>query len=232
MEMPGEDTPPLAYLQRSAYSIARVGADPKTAQLAVGLEAAHNALRQTLREFEDLEFEEQKKTAAYDTKDEHCDDEIEGFELSLLALVKKNREDERYSRYFVNGLREITAAPRKEGPDRIQQMLDTMKLDANHADLGPLVALWAPKITTSHDEVVAAEISLANTEKTMAFLKEKTIPLLMANWRTEYKKLEGALTSVYASNPKKVGRFFKPFRKRRKENKSAAASSSPTSAGG
>lgn len=232
MEMPGEDTPPIAYLQRSAYSLSRAGADPKTVQFIGGLEAAHAALKQTLREFEDLEFDEQKMTAAYDAKDEHCDDEIEGFELSLLALVKKNRDDERYARYFANGLREITAASRKDAPDRIQQMLDTMKLDANHADIGPLVAVWAPKITTAHGELVDAEQSLADTEKAVAFLKEKTIPSQMADWRTEYKKLEGALTSVYASNPKKVGRFFKPFRKRRKENKSPASTSSPTSAGG
>ena len=232
MEMPGEDTPPIAYLQRSAYSIARVEADPKTVQFAGGLEAAHNALKQTLREIEDLEFEEQKKTAAYDTKDEHCDDEIEGFELGLLALVKKNRDDDRYNRYFPNGLREITASSRKDGPDRIQQMLDTMKLDANHADLGPLVASWSPKITTTHDELIAAEQALSNTEKALAFLKEKTLPTIMADWRIEYKKLEGALTGVYASNPKKVGRFFKPFRKRRKDNKPTTSASAPTSAGG
>lgn len=232
MEMPGEDTPPIAYLQRSAYSIARAGADPKTIQFTGGLEAAHAMLKQTLRELEDLEFEEQKKTAAYDTKDEHCDDEIEGFELGLLALVKKNRDDARYDRYFPEGLREITAASRKDGPDRIQQLLETMKLDANHPELGSLIAQWAPKITTAHGELVDAEQSLANTEKALAFLKEKTLVSAMADWRTEYKKLEGALTGVYASNPKKVGRFFKPFRKRRKENKSTTSASSPPNAGG
>jgi hypothetical protein len=231
MEMPGADTPPVTYVQRSAYTLARVGADPKTAHLTNGLETPHVALTALLRNLEDLEFEEQKKTAVYDTRDEHCDDEIEGFELSLLAHVRKNRNDDRYVRYFPDGLREITAAPRKEGPDRIQQLLDTLALDANHADLGPLVAIWAPKIGAAHAELRAAEESLSTTEKAMALLKEKSIPAAMAEWRVEYKKLEGALTSVYASNPKKVDRFFKPFRKRRKNDKSAESASAASSAG-
>jgi hypothetical protein len=38
----------------------------------------------------------------------------------------------------------------------------------------------------------------------------------MAAWRDEYKKLEAALITVYPSNPKRVARCFKPFRKNRK----------------
>jgi hypothetical protein len=222
MEMPVEDTPPKAYPPRSAYTIARVAADPQTKGLESALETAHVALQQALRNGEDLEYEEQKKTAVLDTKDEHNDDDVEGFELSLLAHVKKNRNDPRYIRYFPNGLREITTAdPRKEGRERIEQMLETMAQDAADASLGPLVAVWAPKIKTSLDEVIAADESLVETEKALAFLNEKTIPALMATWRNEYKKLEGALTGVYASNPKKVDRFFKPFRRRQKTNKKA-----------
>lgn len=232
MEMPGADTPPAMYVQRSAYTLARVAADPQTSHLTSGLEVPHGTLTQLLRNLDDLQFEEQKKTAVYDTKDEHCDDEIEGFELMLLAHVKKNRDDDRYGRYFPNGLRDVTAAPRKEGADRIQQLLDTLALDANHADLAPLVAMWAPKIKSAYDELRVAEESLDDTEKALALLKEKTIPSAMNDWRIEYKKLEGALTSVFASNPKKVDRFFKPFRKRRKENKPAETSSTPTSSGG
>lgn len=227
MEMPGADTPAATYVQRSAYTLARVAADPNTAHLTSGLEGCHVALVEELRKLEELEFEEQKKTAVYDTKDEHCDDEIEGFELSLLAHVKKNREDARYVRYFPDGLREVTAAPRKEGTDRIQQLIDTLKLDVNHADLGPLVAIWLPKIDAAHEELKAAREALDATEKALTLLKEKTIPSAMADWRVEYKKLEGALTGVYAANPKKVDRFFKPFRKRRKSDKNA--DSAPTS---
>ncbi len=228
MEMPGEDTPPNAYLPRSAYTIARVAAEPMTKGLESALETAHGALQQALRNGEDLEYEEQKKTAVLDAKDEHNDDEIEGFELALLAHVKKNRNDPQYLRYFRNGLRDITTAdPRKEGRERIEQMLETMDKDETDATLGPVVAIWAPKIKTSLNDVSAADKSLTETEKTLAFLNEKTIPALMATWRNEYKKLEGALTGVYASNPKKVGRFFKAFRKRQKNNKKAEPTPTP-----
>ncbi len=228
MEMPVEETPPLAYLPRSAYSIARVAADPQTKGLESALETAHGALQQALRNGADLEYEEQKKTAVLDTKDEHNDDDVEGFELSLLAHVKKNRNDPQYVRYFADGLRDITTAdPRKEGRERIEQMLETMAQDETDAALGPVVAVWAPKIRTSLDEVIAANESLIETEKAIAFLNEKTIPALMATWRIEYKKLEGALTSVYASNPKKVDRFFKPFRRRPKTNKKAETTPAP-----
>lgn len=228
MEMPGEDTPPIAYLPRSTYTIARVAADPQTKGLESSLESAHVALQQALRQGEDLEYEEQKKTAVHDAKDEHNDDNIEGFELALLAHVKKNRNDPQYIRYFPNGLREITAAdPRKEGRDRIEQMLETMTKDEADASLGPLVAIWAPQIKTAFGEVKTADDSLTETEKALAFLNEKTIPALMATWRTEYKKLEGALTGVYASNPKKVARFFKPFRRRQKANKKAEPTPAP-----
>jgi len=228
MEMPGEDTPATAYLPRSTYTIARVAADPHTKGLESSLESAHVALQQALRQGEDLEYDEQKKTAVLDAKDEHNDDEIEGFELALLAHVKKNRNDPQYIRYFANGLRDITTAdPRKEGRDQIEQMLETMTKDETDPSLGPLVAIWAPKIKASHDQVITADESLTETEKALAFLNEKTIPALMATWRSEYKKLEGALTGVYASNPKKVARFFKPFRRRQKTSKKAEAPSAP-----
>jgi len=75
MEMPGADTPPITYVQRSAYTLARVSAEPQTSHLTSGLEVPHGTLTQLLRNLDDLQFEEQKKTAVYDTKDEHCDDE-------------------------------------------------------------------------------------------------------------------------------------------------------------
>ncbi len=220
MEMPGEDTSPEAYTPRSAYSIAGVAADPKTAGLEKPLEAAHVALKMGLREREDLEEEEQKRTAILDTRDRECDETIGGFELGLFGLVNKNRDDPRYRRYFPYGLRDVTTAePRTEEPEQVGQMLDAMTEDQGDPDLGPLIVIWSPKLTASRAKVMAASENLAVTEKALAFLNDKTLPALMATWRTEYKKLEGQLTSVYATDPKKVDRFFKPFRKRRKDKK-------------
>jgi hypothetical protein len=50
MDMPTPETPPEAYLIRSAYTIARVGADPKAAGREAGLDAAHTTLRTALGE--------------------------------------------------------------------------------------------------------------------------------------------------------------------------------------
>lgn len=223
MEMPPEDTPPEAYLPRSAYTISRVAADPKTAGLEKPLEAIHVDLKKILREREDFEEEAEKKSAVVDARDSELDEDVGGFELSLLALVTKNREDPRYRRYFPEGLREVTTAEaRKEEPELVGDMLDSMTEDMNDPELGSLVATWAPKLSNSRSRVLAASETLAITEKELALLNDKRIPALMAAWRTEYKKLEGQLTAVYASNPKKVARFFKPFRKRNKSKKTDA----------
>lgn len=223
MEMPNEDTPPEAYVPRSAYTISRVAADPKTAGLEKPLEAIHLDLKKILRDREDHEEEAEKRSAIVDARDNELDEDIGGFELGLLALVTKNRDDPRYRRYFPDGLREVTTAePRKEEPELVGDMLESMTEDMNDPELGSLVATWAPKLSTSRGKVLAASESLAFTEKELAILEDKRIPALMAAWRTEYKKLEGQLTAVYASNPKKVARFFKPFRKRSKARKSDA----------
>ncbi|MRG90993.1 hypothetical protein [Polyangium spumosum] len=220
MEMPGEDTSPKAYPPKSAYSISRAAADPKTAGLEKDLEAAHVDLKKALREQEDLEEQVQRKSAILDVCDEYLDDDIGGFQLGLLTIVDKNREAPKYLRYFPKGLREVTTAePRKEEPEIVEQMLEAMVEDQADPELGPLVTTWMPKLSASRAKVLAASEDLTISEKQLAFLNEKTLPALMAAWRTAYKTLEGKLTAVYASNPKKVDRFFKPFRKPRKSKK-------------
>lgn len=220
MEMPGEDTSPKAYPSKSAYTVSRVAADPKAAGLEKGLQAAHVEIKKALREQEDLEEEVQKKSAILDARDNDCDEDIGGFELGLLAVVNRNREAPKYRRYFPEGLREVTTAePREEEPEIVGQMLKAMAEDQGDPELGPLVAIWLPKLTASRAKVIAASEELGVVETQLTFLNEKTLPALMATWRTEYKTLEGQLTTVYASNPKKVDRFFKPFRKPRKGKK-------------
>jgi hypothetical protein len=223
MEMPTADTPAAAYLPRSAYTIAHVAAVKKTAGLEKGLAGAHDALKKALRHREDLEEEEEKKSAVLDARGDECDADIEGFELGLLALVGKARSDKRYVRYFKNGLRGITEAePRKAKPELVGQMLDAMNEDESDPELGPLVAMYQSKLIASRDGVVAADQDLGATEKEIAYLEDKALPALMVAWQEEYKKLQAALTTVFPTNPKRVDRFFKAFRKRSKPAKKAA----------
>jgi len=229
MDMPTTETPPEAYLPRSAYTIARVAANPKTAGQEAGLEAVHTNLRAALRERDDLLEQEQKKAAVHDVADDDVDDDIEGYELHLLGAVKKNREAPKYRRYFKDGLRAITMAePRKEEPELVADMLVCMAEDKNDPEIGEVVTSWLPKLTASRLKVVAADDALTAIEKALANLEEKKIPALMAAWREEYKKLEGTLVTIYPSNPKRVSRCFKAFLKNRKASKPQSAGTPPT----
>jgi hypothetical protein len=220
MDMPSADTSPEAYLPRSAYTIARVAADPDTAGLEKNLAAKHADLKAALREREDVLEQLQKDAALLDVGDGHCDAAVEGFELHLLGIVKKDREHLTYRRYFNNSLRDVTKAePRKEEPEIIADLLDAMNDDKDDEEVAPAVAQWQPKLAAARAKVMAADEALTITEKTLAQLNDHTLPALMAAWCDEYKKLEDALTAVFVSNPKAVGRFFKAFRKSRKASK-------------
>lgn len=219
MDMPTADTPADAYLPRSAYTVARVSADAKAAGHEQALQTVHSSLKAMVRERDDLTEDVQKKSALFDAADDACDTEVEGFELHLLAAVGKNRDHIKYKRYFSEGLRAITTAePRAEEPDLIKDMLGLMVEDENDGDIGAIVKQWRPKLSASRDKVVAADEALTTAEKALTQLKEVRLPGLMAMWREEYKKLEGALLTVYPTDPKRVARCFKPFRKHRKSS--------------
>jgi hypothetical protein len=231
MEMPTVDTPPSAYLSKSAYTIARVAAAPKAAGLEKGVTQVHVKLKQALRDLEDHEEQEQKDIAVLDSCDSTCDDDVEGYELGLLGAVKKNRAHPRYLRYFKEGLREVTQAePRKVEPALVGQMLEAMAEDQNDPEIGGVIATFQPQLAASRQAVLEADKALVITEKAIAYLEDMTLPALMAAWQEEYKKLEGALITVFASDHRRVDRFFKPFRNRSKPKKKAAAPTPPAPA--
>ena len=224
MDMPTPDTPPEAYLPRSAYTTARVAADPKINGLEQPLDAKHQELKLALRERDDLLELLQKKSALFDVADTHCDDDITGFELHLLVAIRKNRDNPKYRRYFATGVRDVTTAePRQEEPEVVSDMLTAMAEDKNDPEIGSVITQWQPKLSASRGNVVAADADLTATEKALAYLEEKKIPALLASWREEYKKLEGSLTTAYPNDPKRVARCFKPFRKKRKPAKDATS---------
>lgn len=228
MDMPTADTAAEAYVPKSAYSKSRVAADPKTAGREAGLATVHANLVALLRQRDDLRELEQSNSALLDAADEAVDDDVEGFELHLLGAVKKNRDNPKYRRYFPDGLRAITAAdPRKEEPELVGDMLTLMAEDGNDPEIGEAVRTWRPKLTTSLTRVVDADEALTTTEKALAMIQDVKLPGLLANWRDEYKKLEGALLMVYPTDPKRVARFFKPFRKNRKISKPQTPSTTP-----
>ncbi|MBK9260318.1 MAG: hypothetical protein IPM54_10825 [Polyangiaceae bacterium] len=140
--------------------------------------------------------------------------------LMASGAVKKNRDNPKYKRYFADGLRAVTAAEsREEEPKIVADILESMAEDENDPEIGAVVTQWKSKLAAARAKVIATVESLETTEKAIAYIKDKKLPVLMATWREEYKKLEGALLTVYASNPKRVARFFKPFRKNRKVSK-------------
>lgn len=228
MDMPTVDTAAEAYIPKSAYTNARVGADPKTAGREVGLATVHTNLVALLRHRDDLRELEQKNSALLDAADEAVDDDVEGFELHLLGAVKKNRDNPKYRRYFPDGLRAVTTADaRKEEPEIVAAMLETMAEDENDSDIGEAVRTWKPKLSASHARVIAADETLTTTEKALTTVEDVKLPALLANWRDEYKKLEGALMMVYSTDSKRVARFFKAFRKNRKVSKPQTPTPTP-----
>jgi hypothetical protein len=228
MEMPSQDTPADAYLTRSNYSIARVAADAKAAGNESALESAHSQLLNGLREQEDLEAQVQRKEALFDAADEALDDDVEEFELHLLGAVKKNRDNPKYRRYFKDGLRAVTTAEaRQQEPKLVSDMLQSMTEDANDPVIGAIVTTWLPKMTASRNNVIAAEAALTTAENSLNTVKNQKVPALMAIWREKYKELEGKLLVVFADNPKRVARFFKPFRKNRASSKSPTSPTPP-----
>lgn len=223
MDMPTVETPAEAYLPRSAYSIARVAADGRAGGNETGLETAHGHLLAGVRERVDLLEQVQRKAALFDAADEALDDDIEGFELHLLGAVKKNRDNPKYRRYFRDGLRAVTQAePRDEEPEIVARFLQMMAEDANDPEIGLIVSMWHSRVSASRAKVIVAEEALALADKALANVETQKLPALMAAWREEYKKLEGKLLIIYASEPKRVGRFFKPFRRNRKITKAPA----------
>jgi hypothetical protein len=231
MDMPTDDTPAQAYLPRSAYTVPRVAADAKTKGNEKDLAKAHKNLKDSLRAQEDQLEDVQAKAAIFDSADTAEDDAIKNFELGLYGLVEKNRDDPRYQRYFAGGLREVTEAePRKEEPKLVGQILSAMDEDKlkPELELVPLIDLHQPKIAAALDAVVTTEADLAKSEKALAYLQDMTIPANMAEWRKQYKKLDGVLTAIFATNPKRAERYFKPFRTRAAKKTVTPANPAPT----
>ncbi|APR79330.1 Hypothetical protein A7982_04677 [Minicystis rosea] len=228
MERAREETSAESRLKRSAFTTAGVGADDDVAGREQGLATIHATVKKAVRSRDDLAEEVQKKEAILTVKDRACDATIEDFELRLLALVRKDRNDPRYRRYFPAGLRSITQADmRDEEPDMVADMLKSMAEDAADPLIGALVSEARPKLSAKLADVETADAALTALEKDLAYLEEKTLPALLATWDDEYKKLHGVLVTAFPRDPARVESYFKPFRKSRAKAKKPVTPSTP-----
>jgi uncharacterized membrane protein YgcG len=222
MERPNKDTTVESYLDHSAFTTAGVAADPDVAGLEAGLVKEHTALKKQKRDLEDLGEEVQRKKAIFVGKDRRLDRVVREFELRLLALVNKNRQDPLYQRYFAGGLREVTEAePRQAEPALVATMIISLSEDENKPAVGSLAKEFRPLFEAARGEVVQAEADLAETEKKVSYLDDKSIPETEARWTDAYVALHGALKAALPRDPARVEAFFYPFRKDKKEKKAA-----------
>lgn len=218
MERPRDDSSLTAYREHSAFAIAGVAADAEVAGLETALAKEHDALKTQARALEDQEEEVQKKRAVFLGKDARCDRIVRSFELRLLDLVAKKRNDPLYRRYFPNGLREITEAePRAVEPALVQSIIATLLDDKTKPEIGPLATEFQPQLESTLAEVLATEKALSDAEAQAKHLDEKTIPEVKARWVDEYVKLHAALRGKLPRDPARVEGFFYPFKKDRKK---------------
>ncbi len=233
MEKPRDDSSITAYREHSAFTVAGVAADPDVAGLEKGLADEHHDLKKQSRALEDLEDEVQKKRAVFLGKDARCDRIVRSFELRLLDLVGKKRNDPLYRRYFPEGLREVTEAePRATEPTLVKAMVKAMKEDKGKADIGPLATEFRPQLEAVLAEVVAAEAALSDAETQAVHLGNKTIPEVKARWVDEYVKLHAALRGKLPRDPARVEGFFYPFKKDRKKSADGAGDAPTLAPGG
>ncbi|MEO7330067.1 MAG: hypothetical protein ABI193_15945 [Minicystis sp.] len=218
MEKPTVETPVTSYREHGAFTVAAVAADQEISGQQQGLENAHLQLKQEKRALEDQEEEVQRRTALFKRKDSDCDDLLRSFELRLYDLVKKDREDPRYRRYFKTGLRAVTEAePRKTEPTMVAAMVVCLIEDEPSTTLGPLATEFRPRFEAALGAVQTAEQDLSEAEATRLHVRDQNIPAAKATWTDEYVKLHAAIRAHFPRDPARVESYFLRFRKEKKK---------------
>jgi hypothetical protein len=218
MEKPTEDTTPGACLKRSAFTCSAVAADPQIAGQEQGLQAAHDLLKQGVRDHEDLLETVQKQLAILVGLDRQCDAVVKAFELQLYGAVNKNRKDPLYVRYFPFGLRDVTEADmRTEEPVKVEEIIKALAEDAGKPVIGALATDFLPKLTAALAAVEGGDTKLTAAEQDAAYAVSKTLPGLVVDWTGAYVKLHGAIEAAFPYDAPRVESYFQPFRKTRKK---------------
>lgn len=208
------------YVTHGAFSIAAVRADPETNGMEAALFAVHIELKTKCRQVDDMEETLQEKQAVIVVRDGAADNVVRSFELRLLDMVGKNRNDPRYRRYFPAGLRAVTEADaRKAEPKLVRDIIKTLNEDQDKAGITNLHGEFRNKLQAAVDAVEAADAACSQTEDELAFLKDKVLAEVKLKWIEERKILHAELTKKFPHDPQRVESYFRRFAKpRQKKN--------------
>jgi hypothetical protein len=221
MDNPRDDTSLAQFFPRGAFTIAAVRADPETKNLETAFATVHVNMRSKYRFVEDLEQTLEEAEAIIEVRDRTTDKTLRSFELRLLDLVGKNREDPRYRRYFPEGLRAVTEADaRKVEPKLVRTLIKTLDEDQNKPGLSELHAAYRDRFQTCVDAVEAADTACAQIETQWAFENDVALVELRNQWVEERTKLHAELVKLFPNDPARVESFFKRFAKVRKKKAS------------
>jgi hypothetical protein len=220
MDNPRDDTPIDQYRTRGVFTIAAVRADPETSGMEVPFAASHAALMTKEREVQDLQDTVQEHEAIISVRDAATDKLVRSFDLRLLDLVNKNREDPRYRRYFPHGLRAVTEAEAREvEPQLVLGIVKTLDEDQSKPDFAPLHAEFRTKLQAAVGAVESADKACGQAEEQLAFLQNKVLAELKLKWVEERKKLHADLTKKFPHDAARVESYFQRFAKARAKKK-------------
>lgn len=231
MENPHPNTAHASVVENGAFTIAAVQADEDTIGMEAEFEQANLALLAALRQLEDLEIEYQKaegKLVQADRGKKGVDKAIGAFELALLGLVGKRREDPRYQRYFKDGLVHITRSNmRTAQPEKVDTLLKKMAQDQaapdTDAELKALLVEHAPHIQAGAAKVALADAALSAVESQRNEMKNVTLEGLRQVWISKRQVLHANLRAKFPNDIARVEAYFKPFSKPRKASKKGEA---------
>lgn len=223
MDNPRDDTPTRAFRRSGIFTLAAIKADDEVKGMEVKFETVHVDLLTKDRELEDLEDSQSKLLAILMYADRGLDGCVRSWDLAILDLVNKKRNDVRYQRHVPEGLRAITEAePRTVEPSIVRKMLKTMDEDKNIPELKPLIEKFTPLFQAALVKVDAAAAALIENEDAIERLEDITIPNLKNAWTLERTALNGLLTAKFPADPARVESYFKNFARPRKSKKKDA----------
>lgn len=218
MDNPRDDTGNEQLFTRGAFTMASVRADPDTNGLEVAFAAVHGQLKTKARHIEDLEETVEERQAVIVVRDRATDKIVRSFELRLLDLVDKNRDDPRYRRYFEHGLRAVTEADmRTIEPKLVRDMIKTLDEDQNKPGFDALHGEFRNRLHIAVEAVEAADQACTQIESECAFEQDKVLAELRVKWVEERKKLHAELVKKFPHDAARVESYFRRFAKPRKK---------------
>jgi hypothetical protein len=218
MDKPKEETSLDQYRTRGAFTVAAVRGDNETQGMEAQFAEAHLALKALDRSREDLEETVQEHEAVIVWLDRSCDRIIRSFELRLLDLVSKKRDDPRYRRYFPEGLRAVTETDeRAVQPKLVRGILAALEDDKAKPDFAPLHSEFHAKLLAAVQAVEAADGACTKVEDELGYLVDRKIAEAKTHWLEERTKLHAELTKKFPHDPARVESYFRRFARPRKK---------------